>query len=87
MKKGRIHIVHDRQIRLANLRTFLSFLRTSLSCWGLGIALFHLINTELYRLLGLVCIGLGFLTFLWGVIEYYFVQKNYTRDIKEHDLQ
>lgn len=85
MPKPRRHIVHDRQIRLANVRTFLAFIRTSIACFGLGIALFHLMTIQFYRTLGLVFIILGGIIFSWGVGEYYFVQKHYIQDIADHD--
>ncbi len=84
MIKPRLHLVHDRQIRLANIRTFLAFLRTSISCWGLGLALFHFIDMQFDKKLGAFFIGVGCVTFIWGVGEYYFVQKNYIRDIAKH---
>ena len=87
MKTSRIHIVHDRQIQLANLRTFLAFLRTSLACWGFGVALLHLINEEPYKTLGVIFIVLGCATFIWGIGEYHFIQKSYIRDIEEYDGQ
>ncbi len=85
MLKSRTHIVHDRQIRLANIRTFLAFFRTAIACWGLGMALFHLISLPSCKILGLISIGIGWGILVWGIAEYHFVQKNYIHEIAEHN--
>lgn len=76
------HLVHSRRVRLANIRTFLAFLRTAIACWGLGAALFHLLNRHPYKEVGIFFTALGFLILFWGIGEFIFVQKRYLRDFE-----
>ncbi|MBU0961129.1 MAG: DUF202 domain-containing protein, partial [Proteobacteria bacterium] len=76
------HLIHDRRVRLANIRTFLAFIRTSIACWGLGAAFFHLLKRHPYKDFGLFFIGLGFVILFWGIAEFVFVQKHYMQDVE-----
>ncbi|MBU0945346.1 MAG: DUF202 domain-containing protein [Proteobacteria bacterium] len=80
MIPSRVHLIHDRRVRLANIRTFLAFIRTAIACWGLGAAFFHLLNRRPYIELGVFFIGLGSVILLWGIGEFIFVQRHYLED-------
>ncbi len=71
--------LEGKQIRLANLRTLLAFLRTAIAFWGLGIALFHFINKHPYKAFGLISIAIGIIVVLWGIVEFFMINK-YTDD-------
>ncbi len=77
------HLVHDRRVRLANIRTFLAFIRTAIACWGLGVVFFHLFNRHPYKEFGVFFMGLGFVVLFWGIGELVFVQKRYLQNIEE----
>lgn len=72
-------------MRLANIRTFLAFIRTAIACWGLGAGLFHLINRHPYKDFGVFFLGLGFVILFWGIGEYFFVQRRYLLDSRERE--
>lgn len=64
-----------KQVRLANIRTLLAFFRTAVAFWGLGLALFHFINTPPYRAIGLISFTFGFIMMIWGAIEFLLINR------------
>ena len=63
------------QVRLSNIRTLLAFCRTAVAFWGLGLAMFHLINRHPFKALGVVSVGIGFMVLAWGGVEYLLIDR------------
>lgn len=74
-----------KQVRLANIRTLLAFLRTAIAFWGLGIALFHFINQHPYKILGLIALVIGFFLVAWGLVEFFLVSKYAEKQDKQYN--
>jgi putative membrane protein len=64
----------DRTV-LANERTFLAYVRTALALIILGITAWHFLETDFYKIIGIISIALGFLVFIIGIVHYQRMNK------------
>ncbi len=69
--------------RLANERTFLSYVRTCIGCIGAGAAMLKLFEVEWASVMAVILLVAGPLVFVWGLIGYIRTRhqlKQYTPD-------
>ena len=67
---------------MANERTFLAYIRTSMTLLVPGVTGFQLANTILLKIVSFMFVPLGILVFIIGVIRFYKKRKATRRSIK-----
>lgn len=80
----RDHLALERT-RLANERTFLSYIRTSLYLVLGGFALINLKETENLKWLGYLALGLSIMFILFGVVRFFLLRKRLEKYYRERE--
>ena len=71
----RDHLAANRTA-LANERTFLAYVRTSIALAAGGFGLIKFIKDLTYNLLGWILVGLGIIVLIIGIIRFIKIKKN-----------
>jgi len=62
---------------LANERTLLAYTRTAFALAIAGFTFLKLFRSEIYRIIGIVLIPTGILTFIWGIYRFQSTRSDY----------
>lgn len=68
----------DRTV-LANERTFLAYIRTALALVILGVTSIHFLESDFYKIIGIISIALGFLVLIIGIVHYQRMNKKISK--------
>jgi len=69
---------------LANERTFLAFIRTTISLMASGIGLILLLKHPLMKTIGWIFIGFAIFVLIWGLYRYFFIKKLLVKEFPDN---